>query len=154
MNLQESTTVRLLALWMERQGVKNASEAAKRLGVTRAAVSGWKLGKSHAEPCAVSQMAKELGIDELGTLAAVEADRATKASNQRVWRRHGKGVFMALTVGLALPLLLGPGTARSASLAPPTTLPGDVSPHYAKWRRRRTRRPWAGLRAAWFRRGA
>lgn len=150
----QSTTVRLLALWMEREGIKNASEAAKRLGVTRAAVSGWKLGKSHAEPCAVAQMARELGVDELAALAAVEADRATKSANQRVWQRHGRGVFMALAVGLAVPLLLFPGNGRSAESARGPNLPADVTPHYAKWRRRTRRRPWAGLRAAWLRPGA
>lgn len=137
-----TTTMRLLDAWKAQKGITSDNAAAIALGITRATTSRWRSAKGHADAAYAARMAKDLRMDELAVLAAVEADRATKAANRAAWQRHGRGAFMALLVGCSMCLLpAGPGHAGERGPASG----GDIASHYAKWWKRRQRNRNSGL---------
>lgn len=129
----DTTTVRLLDAYKGQKGIQSDSEVAVRLGVVKQAVSKWRRGTAHASPVLAAEMAEQIGMDVLGVLASIEADRALDTATRRLWARFGKGAFMALLVGLAVA-----APAPAPALAPASSV-ADVTGHYAKWRRRRLR---------------
>lgn len=141
----ESTTTLLLDRWKAARGVATDYRAAKELKVTTATISNWRHGKSHAKPSLAARMATEAGMDELGVLAAIEADRAYNADDRRVWQRFGRGAFVALAIALS------PVSPLRAAQAPGPLLPQEgsqtihVSDHYAKWRIGRHGREFDGF---------
>lgn len=74
----------LLDAWKRRNGVKNDSEAAKRLGVSRQAVSHWRQRGSKPDALVIVKMCAEAGIDPLAFLEAIATDRTdvSAASDQ------------------------------------------------------------------------
>lgn len=123
----KTTTMLLLDRWKAAKGITTDCAAATRLHLTKQAVSNWRHGRSHAEPVSAEKMALDLKLDVCAVLAAIEADRATSLAVQQVWSRYGKAAFMALLMGLSL---------QVQAVAPPPNPGHDVSPHYAKWRKR------------------
>lgn len=141
----ESTTVRLLDAWKQKHAIDSDYAAAKELGVTHGTPSNWRKGRSHAKAALAVRMARDLGMEELPVLAAIEADRAHDGDDRRVWQKHGRSAFMALLVGLSVGL--SPG-AQSGVRAQQGSLPHPVSPEFRplceipRWvRRRRQTRP-------------
>lgn len=154
MKSPETTTVRLLDAWKAKKAITSDNQAALALKISRASVSGWRLGKSHAKPSHAAVMAKELGLDELSVLAAIEADRAHEGDDRRVWQKHGRAAFMALVLGLTVGLPQG-GSAQQLRqlgqglpLIPHQSLPLCEIPRW-KRRKRPYRGPWMA-RAAQF----
>lgn len=146
---QDSTTVRLLDAWKQKKGIDTDYKAAKELGVTSGTPANWRHQRSHAKPALAVRMARDLGMEELPVLAAIEADRAHNGDDRRVWQKHGRSAFMALLLGLSVGLPPGAARAELSRMGqlpvPNQTLIPDVHPHYAKWRRRRrngTRPPY------------
>lgn len=90
---------------------QNDNGMAKRLRVSRAAVSRWATGKGHPNPEAVEQMAKDLGEPTGPWLAQIEAERARTPSDKRVWLR------LAATLGttLAIAVIALPSHAEGAA---------------------------------------
>lgn len=133
----ETTTVLLLDRFKALKGFGSDNQVAVDLGLSRATVSGWRHGKSHAEPVTVEKLAVFLGLDVLSVLAAVEADRAKNEQTRRLWSRYGKGAFMALAMGLS--------TLGTVAIANPNpgNLGEDGTSHYAKSRRYRKSRSMA-----------
>lgn len=106
----ETTTTALLDRWKQAKGLGSDYAAAKALGVSQGTLSNWRHGRSHADVELAAKMAEALGLDTLGTLAAIQADRETRPGAAAVWRRYGKGAFMALALGLSVGLS-SPGNA-------------------------------------------
>lgn len=98
-----NTTQELLARWKAKKGFKSDSEAARALHVRPSAVNNWQQGVSHANPIAASKMAEDLTLDTLAILASIEADRSNDYETRKVWRRFGKGAFIALVMLSILP---------------------------------------------------
>lgn len=113
-DVSASTTVRLLDAWKAKKQLPSDNQAALALGLTRATVSGWRHGKSHASAAPAAQMANDLGLNELAVLAAIEADRTFNGDDRRVWQKHGRAAFMSLFLGLTVCL----PSARATSLQP------------------------------------
>lgn len=147
----ETTTIKLLDAWKTKKGMPSDNQAAIALGISRTAVSKWRKGEQHASAAFAAQMAKDLGLDELSVLAAIEADRARDGNDRRVWQRHGRSAFMALLVGLSLGL---PQARAAGDLQRLGSSPSQMSQNHPlcevpRWtRRRRGRQPWNALKAA------
>lgn len=122
-----TTTLLLLDRWKAYKGLESDCAAAGALKITRATVSGWRHGKSHMSVVSAEKIAVDLKLDVCSTLCALEADRAHSETTRKVWARYGKAAFMALLMGLSF---------QVAAVAPPPKPGLDVSPHYAKWRKR------------------
>lgn len=148
---RESTTTHLLDKWKAKKGLDSDYKAAKAMGVTTPTISNWRTGRSHARPSLAAKMARDLGMDELTVLAAIEADRAHEGEDRRVWQRHGKAAFMALLVGVSLGLSPGGGSVELRRMGSgPETLSGQNRPlcEVAPWHRRRRRKHWPRPRLA------
>lgn len=98
----ETTTVKLLNAWKLKKGYESDYKASKDLGVTTGTPSNWRHGRSHAKPALAARMAKDLGLDEMAVLAAIEADRAHDGDDRRTWQKHGRAAFLALAMGISL----------------------------------------------------
>ncbi|MGE8281340.1 MAG: hypothetical protein ACN6O2_12990 [Stenotrophomonas sp.] len=98
----QSTTVKLLDQWKAKTSTESDYKAAKTLGITQSTISGWRHGRSHAKPALAARMAKDLGLDEMAVLAAIEADRAHDGDDRRTWQKHGRAAFLALAMGISL----------------------------------------------------
>lgn len=71
-------TLRLLARWKLLQGVSSDAEAARKLGLSRQAISHWRRRGSHADAATIVRLCGDCGEDLaecLGRIAA-EARRA------------------------------------------------------------------------------
>lgn len=108
--MEGTTTTRLLDRWKAARGITSDNAAAQALGISRQAVSRYRKGAAQADVEIAARMAEDLGLDTLGTLAAIQADRETRPGAAAVWRRYGKGAFMALALGLSVGLS-SPGNA-------------------------------------------
>ena len=109
--LSETVTVRLLNAWKEKKGIDSDYRAAKELKVTGGTPSNWRHGRSHAKPALAARMAKDLGMDELQVLAAIEADRAHDGEDRRIWQKHGRALFVAMVLATTSPVLASPAQA-------------------------------------------
>jgi hypothetical protein len=56
-------TLRLLARWKAVHGITSDAEAARRLGISRAAVSHWRTRGSHADAHTIVRMCKDCDED-------------------------------------------------------------------------------------------
>lgn len=59
--------------------------AAKVLGVTRAAISSYRVGRSHFDADIASRVAAILDIDPLEVIASAEYERARTESAKAIW---------------------------------------------------------------------
>lgn len=99
--LSETTTVKLLNAWKAKKGIDTDYRAAKELGTSHGTPGNWRHGRSHAAPALAARMAKDIDMDVMQVLAAIEADRAHNADDRRVWQRLGRGAFVALVLGVS-----------------------------------------------------
>jgi transcriptional regulator with XRE-family HTH domain len=76
--------------------------AAIKLGLTRATISGWRHGKSHANAEAVERMCEGAGEPLAKWLPLIEAERARTAGDRRVWLRLAQGAASIGLLALAL----------------------------------------------------
>ncbi|WP_426788010.1 hypothetical protein [Xanthomonas campestris] len=143
--LSETTTVRLLDAWKTLKGIDTDYRAAKELGVSHGTPANWRHLRSHAKPSLAAKMAKDLGMDELAVLAAVEADRAHNGDDRRVWQRFGKGAFVALVLATSTVSPLRAAQAPGPLLPQEGSQTIHVSDHYAKWRIGRHGREFDGF---------
>jgi hypothetical protein len=112
-----TTTITLLDAWKRAKGITSDNQAAIALGVGRAAVSSWRGAIKQASPPLAARMARELGLDELKILAAIEGERAIDAETRRTWTRlAGKALAIAL---ITLAAWIAP---PERALAAPTAL--------------------------------
>lgn len=107
----ETTTLALLDHWKKHHGIVSDYAAARRLNVTAQALSNWRRGRSHADVEIAARMAEELGLEVIEVLAAIQADRETRAPAAAIWRRYGRPAFIALVASVIVPISQ-PGEAR------------------------------------------
>jgi transcriptional regulator with XRE-family HTH domain len=65
--------------------LRNDSELAEALGVSRACVSRWRSGLGYPEPRLAWEMAEAIGQSPGEVMMNIEAERATKLKNSRAW---------------------------------------------------------------------
>lgn len=76
---------RLLELYMQKLSLETLNEAARKLSVTRPAVSNWKAGTSHPNAEAIAIMCKSTGENPAHWLPLIEADRARTIGDRNAW---------------------------------------------------------------------
>ena len=79
------TTVEYLDAVKARRDLPSDYAAAKLLGVTRAAVSRYRLGQGYFEDIVALRVAEILEIDPMEVIAAVNIERARTESDRRTW---------------------------------------------------------------------
>ena len=94
-----SRSSELLHAWMSKRNHRSQSDAAKDLGVRPSAVNNWLQGVSHPKPAIAARMARDVGWDELKTLADLEAERC-KGEDARVWKRLASAAVLCLVIVL------------------------------------------------------
>lgn len=96
-----SATTDLLDRWKDFQQLPSDYGAAKKLEVSRAAISNWRSGATMDE-ATVLRIARDLGIDELAALAQVALDRPLSARDRSIWERYRARVPVAILVAIAV----------------------------------------------------
>lgn len=79
------TTVEYLNAVKARRDLPSDYAAAKLLGVTRAAVSRYRLGQGYFEDIVALRVAEILEIDPMEVIAAVNLERARTESDRLTW---------------------------------------------------------------------
>lgn len=99
------TTIEYLDAVKARLDLPSDYAAAKVLGVTRAAISSYRVGRSHFDDEMCVRVAEILGISAGEVMAAMQAERAkspvARAAWEGVWEKFaGVAVGVAVAVGL------------------------------------------------------
>jgi len=94
------------------RGVDSDYAIAEALGITRAAISSYRRGISHADDRIAVLLADAVGEDRLKTIARINADRAKKAEERAFWKRIAAAAAIVLAVYTAMP---GVAFTRSGS---------------------------------------
>ena len=129
-----SRSSELLHAWMSKRNHRSQSDAAKDLGVRPSAVNNWLQGVSHPKPAIAARMARDVGWDELKTLADLEAERC-KGEDARVWKRLASAAVLCLAVGM-------PYSAKAEPLNPIYIMRSSRRKAAVYWLRQR----WGSLR--------
>lgn len=117
------TTVQYLDALKARLGLPSDYAAAQVLGVTRAAVSKYRLGRSVFDERVAINVAELLSLDPLEVIAACKAESAPDLHIRRVWENAwGKATGAAVTTALAACIV---GLAAAPSPAQSTPLCSD-----------------------------
>jgi transcriptional regulator with XRE-family HTH domain len=117
--------------------VKNDSELAARLGITRQSVSAWRKGDACPDPDQAAALASMLGRPEV--LAECMAARAKKPENRAMWERAANALRMTAALGIMGGVVLYT-TAFVLQAAPVLASAVAVSALCEVLRRRRERR--------------
>lgn len=67
-------------------GVRNDSEFARRIGVSRQAVSHWKSGTNCMDERTAAELARIVGVDPRDAVIMVQAERAKNEKDRKFWR--------------------------------------------------------------------
>ncbi|KRC33947.1 MULTISPECIES: DUF3693 domain-containing protein [unclassified Lysobacter] len=112
-----SATTRLLDAWKKAKNIDSDNAAAITLGLTRSAVSEWRLNGVQGRAGVIARMAKDLSEDEAAWLALIESERARTDADRKAWaavaRRLG-AVAAALVLAIALMMPVGAQAAQTA----------------------------------------
>lgn len=84
--------------------VKNDSELAQRLGITRQSVSAWRKGEAYPDADQAAALAALLGRPEV--LAECMAGRAKKPENRAMWERAAHALRMTGALGMGAGVVL------------------------------------------------
>lgn len=101
---------------IERGIVKNDSDLARQIGVTRQSVSAWRTGDAYPDSDQAATLAALLGKPEI--LAECMAARAKRPETRAVWERAAKTLSMTTALSMVagvLLLLTGAGNSAYAS---------------------------------------
>jgi hypothetical protein len=114
------TTVQYLDALKARLDLPSDYAAAHVLGVTRATVSKYRLGKSVFDERIAAHVAELLSLDPLEVISACKAESAQDVHMRRVWENAwGKATGAAVTTAFAaciVGLAAAPSPARSAPI--------------------------------------
>jgi len=94
--------LRVLELYKTREGIKRDAEAARRLGLRRSDLSSYKTGYSSPDTYACVRLALAAGHDPMTLIAAVCAEKETKAERAAFWRDF----FRRVTQHGSIPVLI------------------------------------------------
>lgn len=131
MNVQD-----LLDHAKSKAGIPSDYALSQRLGVTKQAVSKWRLSQSAPDPVTCEKLAVLSGFPLHQVIGVVGEARAISTAEKRVWRKLAAAIFVSLCVTLPV----------QASADFPTN-GSDRTIHYAKYAQR-LRKAWHALRKA------
>lgn len=130
--LNVSATFSLFERWKAAKGFTKDSDAAKALGVTRAAVSLWKTGRNGG-PSVIYRMAEDLGDEPtkhvLASLSEATANVKDKKTLARLARRLGAACLAVLALA---PWMIHSRPSEATGGANGTPERVHLI-HYAKW---------------------
>lgn len=106
------TTLQYIDAIKLRHGIESDYAVAKLLGVTRGAVSSYRVGRTFFDDLTALRAAELLGLNPLEVIAAANAERAKSDDARRTWT----GVWDRLAVGFESLLSLS-GQRWSPALA-------------------------------------
>jgi transcriptional regulator with XRE-family HTH domain len=112
-----SATVDLLNRYKDFHHLPSDYAAAKKLGLSRQAISNWRTGTHTMDDATALLVAQDIGADPLATLAAVHLERQPAARERRIWERYCARIFVATLVTLA-GAWGGPPHAQASNIIP------------------------------------
>lgn len=118
--------------------------AATSLGLTRATISGWRHGKSHANAEAVAAMCEAIDEPLRTWLPLIEAERARTPADRKVWLR-----LASAAAAFALTLSLGRPDVQTNTLAALYSLAHNLGQMYIMSSIRGCGRRLARIMRAW-----
>ena len=86
---------------------------AKRMGVTRAAISGYRNGRSRPDAYAVFKLAEVLNLNERDVFIALNVEGEKNEDKRRFWEKLG-GVAASFLVGVTFIMTPPPSQAAEA----------------------------------------
>lgn len=95
-----SATLELLKRYKEFKELRSNYAAAKALGISESTISGWVAGGTMDQSTAL-QIAQEIGIEPLATMAQVQLERPLSPRERRIWGRYCARVFVAALATVA-----------------------------------------------------
>lgn len=132
----------------DRNLVKNDSDLANRLGITRQSVSAWRKGEAVPDADQAAALAALLGKPEI--LAECMGARAKKPANRAMWEKAANALRMSAALGIVGGVVLYT-TAPALQAAPVLASAGAVSAlcHLAIRRRQQRSQPHIGPTRRW-----
>jgi transcriptional regulator with XRE-family HTH domain len=130
-----SATINLLDKYKKACSITADNACAVSLHVTRATVSGWRLGKSHPDAESVEKMCNAMQEPLRQWLPLIEAERARTPAARKVWLRLAQAAAaIVMTVSFGL---LDVQTASAAEVIPSAHNPSTlyIMSNRRKWRR-------------------
>lgn len=103
---------KLLDTVREKCGIPSDNALSKKLGVTRALVSGWRLGRYAVPDERIAEMCAMAELDGPWWIAEIHAARAESRVERRLWRAMADRLSAAAAV-VALVALSMPGLANA-----------------------------------------
>ena len=96
---------KMLDKWQKVCAIPSDNAAAKRLGINRQAVHGWRTGQSYPTMEHVLQIAAEMHDPAENWLVMVQADRASSKEAKAAWAKLAAraGIAACLCLGLLTP---------------------------------------------------
>jgi predicted transcriptional regulator len=110
------------------KGIESDYAVAEDLGITRAAISSYRRGLSHADDRIAVLLADAIGVDRLKTIARINADRAKKAEDRAFWKRIATAAGVVLAVYTSMP---NAAVLASQNLHKETVV--DIAHHSRGW---------------------
>ncbi|MBN8281931.1 MAG: helix-turn-helix domain-containing protein [Zoogloea sp.] len=98
---------------------KNDSETARKIGVTRAAVSDWRVGRRAPDDDQAVRLAELLGVEAGEVLAECGAARAKTPETRRAWERIAARMAASSITACAMVIDTGQSQEASASQSMP-----------------------------------
>lgn len=91
----ENKTQELLRLFKTEMRLGSGAEVSRALGVTRATVSNWAMGKTHMQPHIVWKVCEAIGVNPADAMCAVEQERALGLLDAQAWGRVRRMYIMS-----------------------------------------------------------
>lgn len=126
-------TNKLLDTVREKCLIPSDNVLSQRIGVTRALVSGWRVGRYPVPDERIAQLCALAKLDGPEWMARIHAERAESPAERQLWQtalQRLTAVAAALAVVVIAHRLSGPDGALSAMMLPAVT---DHFMHYAKF---------------------